>query len=152
PVFILGNGPSLDSHIEFIRKHQPYAIIITAGTALGSMAKTGIKPDFHVEMERNINITDWIKLGTTDEYRKGITLLCLNTVAPDPVKLFDSTCIAKKPNDVGQYIIEPLLAGKGIQSLQLCNPTVTNAAFSFAVSMGFKEIYFLGVDLGTKTE
>ena len=52
PVLLIGNGPSLDSHVNFIRQHQADSIIISCGTALSSLAKVGIKPDFHVEMER----------------------------------------------------------------------------------------------------
>ncbi len=52
PVLLVGNGPSLDSHVNFIRQHQADSIIISCGTALSSLAKVGIKPDFHVEMER----------------------------------------------------------------------------------------------------
>jgi len=51
-VLLIGNGPSLDSHVNFIRQHQADSIIISCGTALSSLAKVGIKPDFHVEMER----------------------------------------------------------------------------------------------------
>lgn len=152
PAFIVGNGPSLDEHIEFIREHAPNAIVFSCGTALGSLAKKNIKPDFQVEMERNINIVDWIELGTTPEYRKGITLLTLNTVAPAALDLFDDACIARKPNDIGEQILDSVIEKNPAKALQVCNPTVTNAALSYALSMGFKEIYFLGVDLGTRAD
>lgn len=152
PAFIIGNGPSLDTHIEFIKQHSGNAVIFSAGTALGSLAKVGIKPDFQVEMERNINIKDWIERGTSKEFRKGITLLCLNTAAPGAIELFDTACMAKKPNDIGEVIINKAMQGKNINNLSLCNPTVTNAALSYALSMGFKEIIFFGVDLGTRPD
>jgi len=146
-VFVVGNGPSLDKQIDFIQKNIKNVIVISCGTALGSLAKVGIKPDFHVEMERNFNIKAWISRGTTAEFRQNITLLCLNTVSPEVIDLFDEACIARKPNDLGEHII--LDIKPEILALQLCNPTVTNAGLSFAISMGFKEIYLMGVDLGT---
>ncbi|MCR6653756.1 MAG: DUF115 domain-containing protein [Cellvibrionaceae bacterium] len=147
PVFIIGNGPSLDKQINFIRANKDKVIVISCGTALGSLAKVGIKPEFHIEMERNSHVRAWIEHGTTAEFREGITLLCLNTASPEVTHLFKSVCIARKPNDIG----EPLIGDKVPEalSLQLCNPTVTNAGLSYAISMGFKEIYLLGVDLGT---
>ena len=152
PVFVLGNGPSLDKHIDFIKQHHHHAFIISCGTSLSSLMKTGIKPDFHVEMERNINIKDWLTVGTTPEYRRGITLLCLNTVAPGVMALFDDVCMAKKPNDIGESLIDQSIEGQGshitFAPLPLCNPTVTNAGLSFALAMGFKQIYLLGIDLG----
>lgn len=152
PAFIVGNGPSLDENIEYIRANVPNAVIFSCGTALGSLAKKNIKPDFQVEMERNINIVDWIELGTTAEYRKGITLLTLNTVAPAALDLFDDACMARKPNDIGEQILDSIIDKNPAKALQVCNPTVTNAALSYALAMGFKEIYFLGVDLGTRPD
>ncbi|PCK08389.1 MAG: hypothetical protein COA42_09505, partial [Alteromonadaceae bacterium] len=149
PALIVGNGPSLDEHIEFIRKHHPNTVIFSCGTALASLARKDIKPDFQVEMERNINIVDWIKLGTTEEFREDIALLCLNTAAPEAIKLFKQSCMARKPNDIGEPLIMDVGGDRSILALQLCNPTVTNAAAAFALSMGFKELYFVGVDLGT---
>ncbi|MFL9598655.1 6-hydroxymethylpterin diphosphokinase MptE-like protein, partial [Aeromonas veronii] len=51
PVFVVGNGPSLDQSIEFIRQHQQQAIIIACGTAVSALYKTGIKPDIYVAVE-----------------------------------------------------------------------------------------------------
>jgi hypothetical protein len=147
PVFVIGNGPSLDKQIDFIKANQEKVLLISCGTALGSLAKVAIKPDFHIEMERNSNVRAWIEQGTTPEFRAGITLLCLNTASPEVTQLFDSVCIARKPNDIGEFLITENVPDT--LALQLCNPTVTNAGLSYAVSMGFKEIYLLGVDLGT---
>jgi hypothetical protein len=151
PVLLVGNGPSLDEHIEFIREHQADSIIITCGTALSSLAKVGIRPDFHVEMERSSITPYFIKAGTSDEYRRGIPLLALNTAPPNMTELFDEVCLAIKPNDAGQFVINNTFSDHGLRSLALCNPTVTNAGLSFALSMGFTEILLVGVDLGQKT-
>jgi len=148
PAFIIANGPSLDKHIDVIRENKDNAILFSCGTTLGTLAKLGIKPDFHVEMERNVNITEWIEHGTTSEYRKGITLLALNTIAPNATELFDDVLIAMKPNDIGESLMSDAVSGKKVKSLALCNPTVTNTALSYVLSMGFKDIYLMGVDLG----
>lgn len=150
--FVIGNGPSLDMHIEYIRQHRENAIIFSCGTAISSLFKVGIKPDFHVEMERNSVTASWIEHGTPAEFRHDIALLCLNTIAPQVVPLFGDACLAVKPNDVGQHVVEAEYPGMHLHPLLLCNPTVTNAGLSFALAMGFKEIYLLGVDLGVRED
>ncbi len=156
PLLLVGNGPSLDKHIEFLQRNRPNAIIMSCGTALSSLAKRKIKPDFHIEMERNIDVKDWLEVGTEPEDREGVTLLCLNTCAPAVIEMFTDACIAKKPNDCGEIIIDDLVektcAGAAIRALPLCNPTVTNAGLSFALAMGFTEVYLVGVDLGMSPE
>lgn len=150
--FVVGNGPSLDMHIEYIRQHSENAVIFSCGTAISSLFKVGIKPDFHVEMERNSVTASWIEHGTPEEFRRDISLLCLNTIAPQVVPLFGDACLAVKPNDVGQHVVDAEFPASGLSPLLLCNPTVTNAGLSFALSMGFKEIYLFGVDLGVRED
>lgn len=148
PVFVVANGPSLDEHIQFLKENAAKTIVVSCGTAIASLAKAQIKPDFHIEMERNSNIKEWLEHGTTADFRKGVTLLCLNTVAPGVLDLFDDYCIAKKPNDIGGHLIDAALDGAAIEPLALCNPTVANAGLSFSLAMGFKQVYLFGVDLG----
>jgi len=151
PVLLVGNGPSLDSHVNFIRQHQADSIIISCGTALSSLAKVGIKPDFHVEMERTSITPYYIEAGTSDEYRRGIPLLTLNPAPPNMTALFDEVCLAVKPNDAGSILIDDTFKNHGLSRLESCNPTVTNAGLSFVLSMGFTEVLLIGVDLGQKT-
>ena len=75
---------------------------MSCGTALSSLSKRKIKPDFHVEMERNIDVKDWLEVGTEADDRNGVTLLCLNTCAPDVIKMFSDACIAKNPMTAGR--------------------------------------------------
>ena len=148
PVIIVGNGPSLD-HLEgFIKDNKDSAIVISGGTSIGSLHKMGIKPDFHVEIERTRVTHDWITKGTTKEFREGITLLALNTVGPETMSLFEDKAIGIKPFDAGKIVLDKE-CGK-IVPLMACNPTVANGALSFAVAMGFTEIYLVGIDLGMK--
>lgn len=153
PAFIVGNGPSLDDLIPLLRREGDKAVIFSAGTTLGSLYKAGIKPDFHVEMERLAWVKDWIAAGTDAEYRKGIIGLGLNTLHPEALNLFDRSGVAMKGNDLGARVIKDLLpALKHQPELPFCNPTVTNCALSYALAMGFQEIYLIGVDLATSDD
>lgn len=148
PAFIIGNGPSLDKQIAYIKAHQHHAILISCGTTLSSLYKAGITPHFHIETERTAIIKDYLEAGTTAEYRKTITLLCLNTVSPAVTDLFEKTIIAFKPNDIGEMLFQRRYSTSNSAPLPVCNPTVTNAGLSFALAMGFEMLVLLGVDLG----
>ncbi len=152
PVFIIGNGPSLDGLAETIRKNQKHSIIISCGTAISSLFKLGIKPDFQIESERGLTPSQWIKMGTDDSFRKNITLLALNTVSPKTAELFDKTLIAAKPNDIGNQIIKHEMKDSEYFELPFCNPTATNCGLSYAITLGFKEIYLIGTDFGMKNK
>jgi len=151
-LLLIGNGPSLDDHQQYIERNKDNAIIMSCGSALGSLLKMGIKPDFHVEMERTDQITDFLMLSTDKNIRKDITLLCLHTVSPRVIAAFGEACYAIKPNDAGAQLIHDYFNPQKINELGFCNPTVTNCGLAFAVSMGFSDIHLIGVDLGIPTK
>lgn len=149
PAFVIGNGPSLDDAIDFLKSNQKNAILISCGTTLGSLQKAGLKPDIHIEQERPRMIREWLELSTSKKFREGIHLIALNTVHPEVFSLFENKALFMKPNDLGtiysQLIVKP---GKRIIQLPYCNPTVTNAGVSLATAIGFNEVYLFGVDYG----
>ncbi|WP_415900043.1 6-hydroxymethylpterin diphosphokinase MptE-like protein [Neptuniibacter sp. QD48_11] len=153
-VVVVGNGPSLDENEDFLRSLQGRAYIISCGTALATLEKKGIKPDIHVEQERPKNVYDWLINSTSEEFRKGIRFVGLNTVYPDVFDLFDESYMVAKPNDLGGTFIFELLHRKPGNSLVLAefaNPTVTNFGASLSLTLGFKNIILVGVDLGMVT-
>lgn len=151
-LLIVGNGPSLDMHKQYLQRNKGKAIIFSCGTALASLIRMGIKPDFHIEMERPSYIEDVINIGTTQQQRQGITLLCLHTVSPQTLNCFDEVCYAIKPNDAGSSLVHNHFKPEIIPELAFSNPTVTNCALAFAASMGFLDVHLIGVDLGIKEE
>jgi len=151
PAFVVGNGPSLDGLLETLKEQQHHAIIISCGSTLGTLYKAGIVPDIHVEMERTDGTTQMLLEITDEEYRKKIPILGLNTVPPESLAFFKRAAVATKSNDPGEYIMQNIF-GKKMPSLVLSNPTCTNTGLSFAIELGFKEIYLAGVDLGMKDE
>lgn len=149
PAFVVANGPSLDAALDFLREHRDQAVLFSCGTALGSLRKAGLKPDFHVEMERSRPVLEWLSASTDAEYREDITLLALNTVHPQVMSLFPSHGMAMKPNDLGvEYLKGYMEPGARVASLPWCNPTVANAALSFATALGFRDVTLFGLDLG----
>ena len=148
PVFIIGNGPSLDGLKDFVIENKDNAILMSCGTSLGSLCKMGIKPDYHVEMERTKTMKAWLLKGTNKEFRQDIGILGLNNIHPETFTLFDKKYMAAKANDLGQKLLESEFSNESADILEFCNPTVTNCAMSYAQKLGFKNIFLIGVDLG----
>lgn len=148
PAIVVGNGPSLDDEaIQFIKDNQEGSVVISAGTALGSLYAAGIKPDIHVEIERTKPVYEYIKQGTDPEYLKDITLIALNTVHPEVFNLFNRTGMGLKANDFGmQYISTLLNEGEYGINLAYSNPTVGNGALAVSIALGIKELYLVGMD------
>ena len=151
PVFIIGNGPSLDESIDYLKDHADKAIVFSCGTALKPLLNNGIVPDIHIEMERPAVLLDLvIKMGHKDKLKE-IDLICLNTVYPEVLKLFKNAHLMLKPVDAGSTFIREFISDKFAEVLY-CNPTVSNAATSVAVAMGFKNLVLFGVDYGFKSD
>ena len=146
PVFIIGNGPSLDDAIADIRDNADNAIIISCGTALSALLNYGIKPDIHAEVEANFASYCWIVRNTTAEQRAGIHFISCNGVHPDTVDLFDSSYIAVKAGESSSHYF--FKDYPQLRTLNHSYPTVSNFVLSFVLASGFENVYLHGVDFG----
>ncbi|MBE1302170.1 MAG: DUF115 domain-containing protein [Alteromonadaceae bacterium] len=148
PVFIIGNGPSLDSCIETIKSYKGKALVISCGTALMPLHKAGIVPDFHAEIEQNRSTFDWCcRVGDFD-YLKGIPLISCNGIHPDTAALFKDTLIAFKDGESSTVSALELLGEKNYSLLNHAYPTVSNFVVNIVCELGFQQIYLFGIDLG----
>jgi hypothetical protein len=150
PVFIIGNGPSLDNSFEYIKEYRDKVIVISCGTALRSLYKNNIRPDFHAEIEQNRATYDWITQIDDAEFLKEITLLSVNGIHPDTAALFKETLLCFKDGEASTYVFNNGLKKRGIHaaSLSYAYPTVTNLVLNYTLKLGFKLFYLFGVDLG----
>ncbi|MBU2113449.1 MAG: DUF115 domain-containing protein [Gammaproteobacteria bacterium] len=157
PVVVVGNGPSLDEAAEVLRAIQHDVIIFAAGTALGSLAKHGIKADFHVLVERPKSTYDALLDSFEPSYYADLNLLAVDVMYPDVISMYKWAGLALKGPEASTVFSQILLLEdeqKLIPSLPYSGPLVANTALSYAMSMGFNEIYLFGVDngyLGGKT-
>jgi len=150
PVFIVGNGPSLDECIKYIKDYQGNALIVSCGTALKALHSNGITPDFHAEIEQNRATFDWVSQINDSNYLRNITLLSVNGIHPDTANLFKDTLLCFKDGEASSYIFSEGLKQDGIEvaSLSYAYPTVTNLVSNYFIRWGFKFFYLFGVDLG----
>jgi hypothetical protein len=142
-VFIVGNGPSLNESIGFIKENQKNAVIFSCGTALTALLNSGIVPDFQVLQER-----DWHGIQFETYHDKSllnnITLLKLNVVSTVVDSFYKKVLLIQKANDPGSFLLN-----KNYPNLPNVNPTVTNAAVTIAAKLAADEIYLFGCDYGT---
>lgn len=151
PVFVVANGPSIDEAIEYIKKHQDNAIILAAGTALQTLLKVGITPDFHVLVERTKTTYDaQLDFLPKSAYSK-LNLLAVDVMYPDVLDLYQWAGLGLKGPEASSAFLQTQTFdyySETIQQLPASGPLVANTAISYATMMGFKEIYLFGVDNG----
>lgn len=148
PVFIVGNGPSLDSAIDTIKLLKGKAIVVSCGTALMPLYKNGIVPDFHAEIEQNRSTFDWSCRIEDFDFLKQVDLLSCNGIHPDTCELFRNTFIAFKEGESSTVSSLNLLGEKNYEELQFAYPTVSNFAINLFTLLGFQQLYLFGIDLG----
>ncbi len=150
PVFIVGNGPSLDECYSHLYEHRDKYILVSCGTALKSLHAHGLCPDFHAEIEQNRSTYDWITRIDDREYLKQIRLISVNGMHPETAALFRETLLCFKEGEASTYMFSNGLEKHGIQiaSLAFAYPTVTNMVLNYMIRWGFRYFYFWGVDLG----
>lgn len=145
PVFIVGAGPSLDADLPVIRKWREQVLLVSCGTTLGILLKHGLRPDIHVELERGALVYDLLAAVEKEHGFAGITLLASTTVDPRIGELFDKCWFFFRAG------LAPAVLLRGTAGvLRGADPLCCNAAFSAMAGMGFREIYFFGLDLAQK--
>ncbi len=147
PVIVVASGPSVDNAIDFIRENREKAVVITCGTGLSALLGYGMKPDFHVDTENTPGPLE-ILTGLRERYDlSGITLIACNTVDPGVPALFDERYLYFRDSVTATQFF-----GRDHSPLFLAAPTVSNAAVRAMLALGFREIYLVGVDLGSRDQ
>jgi len=145
PVIVVASGPSTDTAIDFVRDNADKAIIITCGTGLSALLGYGLKPDFHVDTENTEGPLEIVTGLTAAHDLSGITLVACNTVDPRLTALFEERMLYFRDSVSGTQFF-----GRNFNPLMLAAPTVANAAVRTMLGLGFREVYLVGVDLGSR--
>lgn len=153
-VFIVGNGPSLDNDIDFIKNNQNKALIVSCGSALRSLLINDIRPDAHVELERTAQVPCWIEASADGidgffDQLKNIKLIGASQVHPDVFGFFDQAGQVLKDSEAGTYLPYYSFKDSGVAVVPSLAPSGVHAAITVFVNQGFKKFYFFGTDMGT---
>ncbi|MBL0646012.1 6-hydroxymethylpterin diphosphokinase MptE-like protein [Aeromonas caviae] len=151
PVFIIGNGPSLDESIDVINAHKEHAILISCGSAITALHKNGIKPDILVQVERTKSIYDFMVNLDEPEYLKDVLFFSTDVIHPNCPTLFKNTVLAFKSGEPGSVFCNTYFpASTEFATLGAVNPLVGNLGVSAPIHLGFKNLYMFGLDNGYK--
>ncbi|MEZ0271556.1 MAG: 6-hydroxymethylpterin diphosphokinase MptE-like protein, partial [Methylophilaceae bacterium] len=118
--------------------------------AISILHKMGIKPDFHIEKERQDIVTDILvkSISNDMEFLKGINFIGLSPVYSEVFRMFDRCGMIVKAADTMGALLEVDGMPSGV--ILSGQPTVTNTAIDYTLCAGFKNIYLFGVDMGSK--
>lgn len=144
PVVIVGSGPSIDDRLPSIKEYRDKITLVSAGTGLKPLIKSGVKPDFHVELDPDYFIYQLLSEIGTDKL-KGITLLAVNEINPLVPGLFEEAYLYAKTDNPA-----PKALRLERYAFEHCNPTCTNAAFAIFQQLGFRSFFLFGTDYGFK--
>lgn len=148
PVFIVGNGPSLDTLVPLIKENRDNAIVVSCGTALQTLHHHRIVPDFHAEIETNRSTFDWAARIGDLAYLKQISLISCNGIHPDTCSLYKDVYLAFKEGESATVTVTELYHDVEIPTLSYSYPTVANFVSDLFRELDFKQIYLAGIDLG----
>ncbi|QCZ94275.1 motility associated factor glycosyltransferase family protein [Salinimonas iocasae] len=149
--YVVANGPSVDEAIDVIRENRDNIILFAAGTALPTLTKLGIKPDFHVLVERPKVTYDILLETNKRETLKDLNLLAVDVMYSEVPSLYQWAGLGLKGPEAATVFSQLEYFKQhqqNIPELPFAGPLVANTALSFATMMGFGEIYMFGVDNG----
>lgn len=135
---VLGGGPSLDTHIEWVKKHRNNYIIIAVSRIARKLIADNLTPDFIFSVDPHDVSFDVSK-----------EMLDL----PEHVIFVHSNYVV--PKLLGQWKGQHFYCGQrtpwsgnfSIDNIELQGPTVTNSAVFGAMHLGFKRVLLCGFDL-----
>jgi hypothetical protein len=144
PAFVVGSGPSLDKDIAVIKRWREKAIVFSCGTALCPLMRNGIRPDFHVELERDDVVPRSINAMREEFDFSGITLISATTVPPEIMDQFDEIIFYFRASLSPSHLLSPG------EKLDYAEPMVSNSGYATSTALGFRNVYLFGVDCGQR--
>lgn len=146
PAVAVGSGPSLDQNIEYLKRIRDKIVIFGSGTGTSVLLQNGIQPDFHCEIENHPEyaqlVDDDIKSGNEDF--GDIPFLAPFIVDPRLSANFKEIIFYHR-----ELLVPTRLWANLREVLWHTTPSVANLACTAAAAFGFKEVYLVGVDLGS---
>lgn len=142
PICVVGNGGSLDENIPFLRENNDKMIIFSCGTAIRTLLKNGVKPDYHIEIER----TDYLHEILADSWADDVNLIAANVVDPKTIAVSKGKkYLFFRDFTASTYLNPPK------KIVYFSSPFVGNAALSIALSLS-NTVILCGVDVGYKKD
>lgn len=149
PAIIIGNGPSLEVAIASLKILRDQVLLVSCGTALATLLNNNIRPDYHIELEKETDtLTRLNKLPAAE--LKCISLLATVEIHPAiPVLFKRALVVANADNPITDLLYKSHQLSAA--TLDYSYYTVTNFAVDLLLQLNFSHIYLVGVDFGFAT-
>ncbi|CAM5207433.1 6-hydroxymethylpterin diphosphokinase MptE-like protein [Alishewanella longhuensis] len=149
PVIVIGNGPSLEVAIASLKILRDQVLLVSCGTALATLLNNNIRPDYHIELEKETDtLTRLNKLPASE--LKCISLLATVEIhTAIPVLFKQALLMATTANPITELLYNSHKRSATI--LDYSYYTVTNFALDLLLQLNFQQIYLVGVDFGFTT-
>jgi tetratricopeptide (TPR) repeat protein len=138
-VIVLGGGPSLDEHLEWIKAHRKQLVVFAVSRISARLQQVGLEPDFVF----SVDPTDMSYQISREMLNFGPDVVFINQYHVVPKLL------AQWPHQ--KFFMGALLPWQSdLNPADVFNgagPTVTNSAISAAAWLGSRQILLAGVDL-----
>jgi len=141
PIAVVGNGPSLEGLLPFLKANQERLIIFSAGTALKPLLKAGIRPDFQIEIERRDHVAGVLNAAPIGD----IPLIAADIIHPTTLEAAKECYLFVRPSTASTSMNKPRFV------TGYASPLVGNAAASLALDLS-DCVYLCGTDVGFKDE
>ena len=143
PVVLVASGPSLNEQLVWLREHQATLNVVAAGSALGALLRSDVRPVAVVFLERGAEVyADLCDLLAEGFSLDGITVVVSSTIDPRVPALFEQVA----------FFHRPVAAATGFfpqdqsSTLPVCGPHVINAALEALLCLGSRELLLVGAD------
>lgn len=147
PIILVGNGPSLDQNMAWIKHHADQAIIVSCGTSIYTLYKAGIVPDFHAETEI-VKLVAEMKTNMPADKLKAVELLATISAHPALTEVFgDSFLIARGGLEVTQHLKLLGALPQNVTETWDGAPTCANLAACVFAEAGYQNLILCGIDL-----
>jgi hypothetical protein len=140
PGIIISAGPSLDKNVKWLAAYKGRAVLICVDTALKTLLKVGIVPDFLVCLDALAMNYMHVALEKNDD----ICLVANPVTFPQILKKHKGKIFMMTFNDPLMGWIEKSIGEKGNA---ITGGSVATAAFDFARQIGASPIFLVGQDL-----
>lgn len=145
---VIGAGPSLDTLVPLLKANRERMVVFSCGSAVTALAREGIKPDFHVEIERTLLTCRFLEDPVTKAFIADVPIIALTIMHPDVFELTTTPLVFFKETDLGTAVGDFFNEYPHFRS----GPTCTNGGVGLALKLGFSKIFLAGVDFGFRDE
>ncbi|MBE7898981.1 motility associated factor glycosyltransferase family protein [Paenibacillus polymyxa] len=139
--FIIASGPSLQQDIEWVKRVQPHALVIAAGSSIQALVKQGIQPHLAVTLDGGI-INDKV-FSQPETLEAPLLYGSTSYFGITDRKQKDTVHFVLSNDSISQYYL-------GIDRAQIAitaTPTVVGSAIQAAVWLGARRVVLMGQDL-----